>query len=96
MIRIWLKKSLDHSLGSVLCYRSEMLAQSVHLGHAWPIMWRQKWKLTTHHRPKLHWLAPLLRLKVIHSVGKSVKKSHFTPLRAKRATVTLVKNGVHI
>ena len=35
-------------VGSVL---SEMLlAQSVHLGHAWPIMWRQKWKLTTHYR----------------------------------------------
>ena len=55
-------------------------------------------KVETHdtYRPKLHWLAPLLRLKVIHSVGKSVKKSHFTPLRAKRATVTLVKNGVYI
>lgn len=47
-------------VGSVLYISEEMLlAQSVHLGHAWPIMWRQKWKLTTHHRPKLHWLAPL-------------------------------------
>ena len=37
-----------------------LLAQSVHLGHAWPIMCRQNWKLTTHHQPKLHWLKELM------------------------------------
>ena len=49
-------------------------------------------KVETHdtYRPKLHWLAPLLRLKVIHSAGKSLKKSHFTSFQAKRASVILV------